>query len=160
MLTFCPMQVEHLGQVLAIEKQSFSNPWSQFAFVNELLHNDYAHYLVAMQKGKMVGYAGMWLILDEAHITNIAVAPPHRRQGIGQSILEALLSWAQSLGAASATLEVRQSNIQAQKMYEKFGFVKRGRRLRYYSDNNEDAIIMWKDHLAKTPQISVGESRD
>lgn len=157
MLEYRAMKVSDLDEVLAIEKRSFSNPWSRFAFYNELVHNDYAHYLVALEAGRVVGYGGLWLILDEAHITNIAVQPELRGRGYGQEILTALLGWAKALGARAVTLEVRESNKVAQNLYLKNGFSARGRRRRYYSDNNEDAIVMWKEDLSQVKMLKVGD---
>lgn len=145
-LRFYDLRLEHVEAVLAIEKQSFSSPWSRAAFLHEILLNDLARYLVAFSGRELVGYAGMWVILDEAHVTNIAVSPRHRRKGYGRLIMLELMRRARANGACRMTLEVRASNEAAQKMYANLGFVTRGRRRKYY-DNNEDAIIMWKDDL-------------
>ena len=92
-----------------------------------------------------MGYAGMWIILDEGHITNIAVDPTYRRQGIGQGLLDELTKLAVERGAIAMTLEVRVSNAEAQSLYTKLGFVPRGIRKGYYQDNKEDALIMWRE---------------
>lgn len=96
----------------------------------------------------LVGYAGVWVLLDEGHITTIAVAPAHRRQGVGELLLNGLIDHAIELGAESLTLEVRLSNTAAQRLYLKYGFHPAGKRPRYYTDNSEDALIMWADMLS------------
>lgn len=144
---FADMEVRHLGAVLEIERRSFPTPWSERAFVSELTQNAYAHYLVALEGSRVVGYAGMWLILDEAHITNIAIHPAERGRGLGDLVLTELERRAAAHGCRRTTLEVRPSNANARALYAKHGYVARGRRPGYYSDTHEDAIIMWKDSL-------------
>lgn len=141
------MTVDDLDRVLEIEVLSYPTPWSRRAFQSELSENSYAHYYVAKHEGQIVGYFGMWVILDEAHITNIAVHPDYRRHRIGRRMLEFSFDRAKEFGATRMTLEVRVSNIPAQTLYRKLGFVERGIRKGYYTDTNEDAIIMWKDNL-------------
>ncbi|HHV61773.1 MAG TPA: ribosomal protein S18-alanine N-acetyltransferase [Firmicutes bacterium] len=141
------MQYDDLDHVVEIESISFPTPWSRNAFASELFHNSRACYLVASVDGRVVGYVGTWLILDEAHVTNIAVHPDYRRQGIGEKLLRSMMALAGSRGAKRMTLEVRVSNKPAQRLYEKLGFVRIGLRRGYYHDNNEDAIIMWKEGL-------------
>lgn len=142
-----PMRVEDIDAVLAIEEQAFPTPWSRRAFYTEITENNLAHYVVVELDGIVVAYSGMWVILDEAHMTNIAVHPLYRRMGIGSLLLQEMLNRARNLGASRMTLEVRVSNAPAQRLYERFGFVKRGLRRRYYTDTQEDAIIMWRDDL-------------
>jgi ribosomal-protein-alanine N-acetyltransferase len=144
---FADMEVRHVAGVLEIERRSFPTPWSERAFVSELTHNAYAHYLVALRGARVSGYAGMWLILDEAHITNIAVHPLERGRGLGDRLLSELERRAAAQGCRRMTLEVRPSNAVAQALYRKHGFEARGRRPGYYSDTHEDAIVMWKDGL-------------
>lgn len=146
-VTFAEMTCEHLDEVLAIEQASFSTPWSRYAFTYELLENEFAHYIVALAGGKVVGYAGMWIILDEAHVTNVAVHPAYRRRRIGKRLMQELMRRAALLGARRMTLEVRTSNRAARRLYAALGFVERGRRRGYYTDTKEDAVIMWKDSL-------------
>jgi len=142
-IIFLPMQANHLSEVIAIEKNSFPTPWSRYSFYGELL-NDFAFYIVAICGDKVVGYAGMWLIIDEAHITNVAVHPDYRQRGIGRSLMQELENQAVTLGAKSMTLEVRPSNNIAQCLYSSLGYFQEGRRRGYYSDTGEDALIMWK----------------
>lgn len=132
--------------VLAVEEQTFTTPWSRDGFVNEM-KNELSHYLVMIHNGKIIGYAGMWLIVDEAHVTNVAILPEYRGQKLGEQLMVALMNRAKERGALSMTLEVRQSNLVAQGLYGKFGFVSRGVRRNYYTDTQEDALIMWCDQL-------------
>ncbi len=141
------MRLEDLDEVVEIERLSYRTPWSRRAFLSELRDNAYADYIVARQGGRVVGYAGMWLLCDEAHITNIAVHPAYRGRKIGDLLLTHLERRAAQRGMKSMTLEVRPSNPVAQALYSKHGFVPRGIRRGYYSDTREDAIIMWKDDL-------------
>lgn len=140
-----PMREEHLGGVLEIERQSFPTPWSKQAFLGELRDNELAHYYVCLQGDKVTGYAGMWIIFDEAHVTNIAVHPDYRGRKIGKALLLNLMEQALRLGAERITLEVRPSNKVAQELYRKLGFRPVGIRKGYYTDTNEDAIIMWRN---------------
>ena len=138
-----PMLLTDIQQVLVIEEESFGSPWSENAFISEM-KNQYAYYLVASIDNKVVGYIGAWLIFDEAHITTLAVAKEHRRQGIATLILEELFKNVREHQINKATLEVRVSNQRARKLYLQEGFVEVGVRKNYYSDNKEDAVIMWK----------------
>ncbi len=141
------MRVEDIPAVQIVENSSFPLPWPANAFRHELTQNKNAHYLVAKEGEQIVGYAGLWLSLDEAHITTFAVLPEYRRRKIGERMLIAIFERAEKLGAEWLTLEVRASNLPAQRLYEKYGFRPAGIRRRYYSDNNEDAIIMWTERL-------------
>ena len=137
-----PMRLEDLEAVHRIELASFSSPWPPNAYRSELETNRLASYLVARIGGRIVAYGGMWLMVDEAHITTFAVHPAWRRQRIGERLLLAFLDLARDRHAREATLEVRLSNLAARRLYEKYGFRPVGLRPRYYSDNNEDALIM------------------
>lgn len=139
--------IKDIDSILEVEEASFSVPWSHQAFYGELTENIYARYIVAELGGKIIGYAGMWIILDEGHVTNIAIHPDYRGYHYGEAMVRYLMYFAQACGATKMTLEVRISNLSAQSLYRKLGFEARGRRKGYYSDNNEDAIIMWKDEL-------------
>ena len=142
-----PMTSKDLDMVLEIEKICFPTPWSRNAFRIEIEENRCAHYLTAICGNQVVGYGGMWLIVDEAHITNIAVHPDYRGRGIGEAILKSLMKRAVDLGAVRMTLEVRVSNKVAQNLYRKLGFYDAGIRKQYYANNNEDALIMWNDQI-------------
>ncbi len=142
-ILFRPMQEEDIDAVHKIESLCFSSPWSKDSFRDEIKSNICARYIVAVLNGKIVGYGGMWLIINEAHITNIAVHPLFRRKSIGSGLLKAMIHLAHDeLGIKKMTLEVRKSNHSAQSMYRKFGFLVAGERKKYY-ENNEDATIMW-----------------
>jgi ribosomal-protein-alanine N-acetyltransferase len=137
------MKTEDLDQVIEVEKLSFTNPWSKNSFFLELTTNELAKYIVAKVDGKVVGYAGMWLIVGEAHVTNVAVHPDFRKKGIGELLMRSLMTLAKESGAKMMTLEVRKSNYIAQNLYTKLGFEPIGIRRGYYTDNREDAVIMW-----------------
>ncbi|AGX41587.1 ribosomal protein S18-alanine N-acetyltransferase [Clostridium saccharobutylicum] len=136
------MEEEDIDGVLDISSLSFSLPWSKESYIQEL-NNPIAHYFVARCDDIVVGFVGTWIILDESHITNIAVHPNYRTQGIASKLLDELLTYCKSKGCIAYTLEVRASNENAQKLYLKHGFKKDGVRKGYYEDNKEDAILMW-----------------
>lgn len=140
------MRASDVDAVLVVEEQSFSTPWSRTAFEEEL-NNDLAHYLVVEEAGRLVGYAGFWLVVDEAHVTNVALLPMCRGRGLGTVLLEHMILAAKILGAVKMTLEVRPSNTAARSLYSRRGFVERGIRPNYYAELNEDALIMWLDNL-------------
>ncbi|MBP1930043.1 ribosomal protein S18-alanine N-acetyltransferase [Ammoniphilus resinae] len=137
------MNLDDLQGISRIEQSSFTVPWSYESFHNELTQNHFAYYLVLEINGVLAGYGGMWIIVDEAHITNIAISPEYRGQRWGEKLLAAMQLHAYRQGAKAMTLEVRVSNTIAQRLYHKFGFKKTGIRPNYYSDNGEDALIMW-----------------
>lgn len=139
------MELGDIDSVLDIEENSFSIPWTRNAFVTELKKNKLAKYCVVVVDGNVAAYGGMWLVVDEAHITNIAVHPKYRGKGIGKKIVEGLISEGQKINIYRMTLEVRRSNLTAQGLYRKLGFAPCGIRPGYYQDNGEDALIMWKD---------------
>jgi len=133
--------------VLAVEEQSFTTPWSRAGFVAEM-KNELSYYLVMIESGKIIGYAGMWIIVDEAHVMNVAILPEHRGQKLGEKLMDELIKHAKVRGAVRMTLEVRRTNTVAQGLYEKFGFASRGIRRNYYTDTQEDALIMWCEKLS------------
>ncbi|WP_052339807.1 ribosomal protein S18-alanine N-acetyltransferase [Gorillibacterium massiliense] len=139
------MKLDDISNVCSIEKEAFTTPWSEGAFYNELVNNHFAHYMVMEAAEEMAGYAGMWLIMDEAHITNIAVREKYRGYKLGERLVSELMKTASFMGAAKITLEVRVTNHIAQNLYRKLGFRDAGIRKGYYTDNNEDALIMWAD---------------
>ena len=141
-----PLREEHLDGLMEVERLSFDDPWSRETFEYELRTNNLAHYVVALDQQKVIGYGGMWAVLNEAHITNIAVHPLYRKQGVGKRILNSILLRSISMGITDLTLEVRVSNQGAIGLYESYGFEVEGRRKGYYQDNGEDALIMWR-HL-------------
>lgn len=137
------MRLEDIDDVWEVERAAFPNPWSKQAYYNELVLNKSAHYLVLLVEGKIRGYGGMWVLIDEAHITNVAIHPEVQGRRLGWLLMGTLMVWARSLGAERMTLEVRVSNVRAQNLYNKLGFVVTGVRPQYYTDNLEDALIMW-----------------
>lgn len=141
------MTIGDLDAVAAIEAATFPTPWSKVSFRQELERNVAARYLVAEKDGQVIGYGGAWIILDESHITNIAIGEAHRGCGYGRQLTEALMQYLSNLGAAYATLEVRKSNLRAQNLYKSLGFIQLGVRKRYYEDNQEDALLMVCDHM-------------
>jgi len=145
-VTFEQMLTEHLPTVWEIEKRSFTLPWHHTSFANELT-NSSAFYFVAKRSGSVVGYGGMWLLIDEAHITTIAVDPVYRGRRIGEQILLELIDVAINKGMRQATLEVRESNLAAQNLYKKYGFKAVAVRRRYYPDNKENAVVMWTEDM-------------
>lgn len=138
------MELKDVDEVWEIEKLCFHTPWSRESFVEEMQTNQKARYVVAELGDTIIGYGGMWFIVDEAHITNIAVHPDYRGQRIGEKIVEAMIAAAQAEGIISLTLEVRVANEPAIKLYKKLGFEEVGIRKGYYSDTGEDALIMWR----------------
>ena len=144
-----PMALADLPAVHAIERASFTSPWPEHAYRSEIETNRLAHYLVVRAGERIVGYGGMWLMVDEAHITTFAIHPAWRRRHIGERLLLAFLDLAVEQEAHEATLEVRLSNLPARRLYEKYGFRPVGLRPRYYSDDNEDALIMTTLPLAE-----------
>ncbi len=139
--------LDDLPAVHAIERSSFSVPWPDDAYRSEILTNRLASYVVARAGHVVVGFAGLWVMVDEAHVTTFAVDPRWRRRGVGERLLLALLDLAVVRRAHEATLEVRLSNVPARRLYEKYGFRPVGIRPRYYSDNGEDALIMTTEAL-------------
>lgn len=169
-----PMQTSDIQEVMAIERLSFPTPWPMGAYRFEIRHNPQACYFVVRPQGEgeaqpgetrrgllarfhssdrppIVGYGGFWCSAREAHISTIAVHPRLRRKGIGQLILLAMIEKARSGGADHITLEVRASNLVAQNLYRKYGFQVVGQRGEYYSDNNEDAVVMVVHHVDRPP---------
>lgn len=148
-LSFQRLGPEHLHPLMAIERASFTSPWSEEAYAGELGANNsrnggLSHYFGAFADGVLVAFVGFWQVLDEAHITNIAVAPDWRGQGLGRWLLIRALTVASSLGCELTTLEVRAANLPARRLYAGLGFTVEGRRRDYYQDPADDALIMWR----------------
>ncbi|MCH4889260.1 ribosomal-protein-alanine N-acetyltransferase [Acidaminobacter sp. JC074] len=137
------MTVEDLDQVMSLELACFSVPWTRESFENELTKNMLAKYIVIEEEGEIIGYGGVWYIMDEGHITNVAIHPEHRKKGLGKLLVEKMKHNARIQGIKHMTLEVRVSNVAAITLYSRMGFEKAGIRPKYYTDNNEDALIMW-----------------
>ena len=137
-----PMRPEDLDEVLSIEAGSLSMSWSRGAFLYEIQQNRVARCRVVREAGDIVGYLCVWEIGDEIHITNVAVHPKHRRQGIARTLLGGVLTEARARDLRLIVLEVRPSNREAIGLYESFGFRVTGRRRGYYYDTGEDALVM------------------
>ncbi len=136
------MKKDDLDGVYEVERNSFSSPWTKPMLADEI-SNSNAHYMVIEAEGKILGYGGFWKIIDEAHITNVAIHPDYRGRGYGRSLVSALIQRAKDFNIIAMTLEVRVSNEIAISLYENFDFISAGVRKKYYQDNNEDALIMW-----------------
>ena len=139
-----PMRVRHVGQIMAIESDAYPRPWSAQVFHDELreARAGHRHYVVARRGRSVIGYGGVMFVADEAHVTNIAVHPEHRRRGLASRMLVEMAGAAIRRGCLAWTLEVRASSTGAQELYRAFGFVPAGIRARYY-EGTEDAIVMW-----------------
>lgn len=166
-----PMQLDDLPTIASIEKQVFATPWSMQAYRQEILYHDTAAYLVLRHLGQpgkssplrrpwgtgndpsLIGYGGVWMVLEEAHVCTLAVRPEWRRRGLGEVLFAALVERALEQNAGMVTLEVRASNHAAQSLYAKYGLEKTGLRRGYYPDNQEDAVIM------STPSIQTAAYR-
>ncbi len=147
-LRFVTLQKDHIPKILEIEHVTHSAPWSQRSFENELEHK-YGIFLVGLIQGEVSAYGGVWILVDEAHVTNVVVKSELRGQGIGRKLMIELLTQARSKGAVCATLEVRATNSAAIHLYEELGFVQSTTRKQYYPDNKEDAVVMMLNDLIK-----------
>lgn len=144
MIKFRAMQTSDIDAVYEVETSAFSSPWTKENFRSEM-KNKLARYVVAEdESGKIIGYIGCWYIIDEAHITNVAVHRDYQGKKVGGGLMEAFINMCERDKMYSITLEVRPSNIVAQNLYKEYGFLPGGVRKEYYSDNKEDALIMWK----------------
>lgn len=139
-----PMNASHVSQIAQLEKRCFSDPWSEKSIASEL-DNPLSLWLVAVEAGEVVGYVGSQTVLGETDMMNLAVAPEARRQGTGRALVLALVEALTEKGSRSLMLEVRVSNIPAQKLYESLGFSQVGRRPKYYVNPREDALILRKE---------------
>ncbi|MGN0996803.1 MAG: ribosomal protein S18-alanine N-acetyltransferase [Candidatus Ventricola sp.] len=139
-----------VAQIHEIETLCFAMPWSEESILHDVRENVVARWLVLDDgEGRVLAYAGMWLVIDEAHVCNVAVHPDVRRRGYGRRIFQALMALAQESGMGMITLEVRRSNLAAQSLYHACGMLDVGYRKRYYEDNREDALIMYCDLPAR-----------
>ena len=150
------MKLQDIPAVYKIECECFRSPWSRFSLMKELT-NEIAHYFVVSEDGVIAAYTGMWVLYDEAHVTNIAVSGNYRRRGFAKLLMIRMMQKAVELGAEKMTLEVRESNAAAQKLYFGFGFYQNGFRPRYYEDTGEGALILWNDAIAETLE-KLGET--
>ena len=151
------MRRRHLRGIMAIERQVYPRPWSPSLFVSEMTSGRSRAYLVAVESRSVVGYGGLVLYGDEAHVTTIAVDPEHHRRKIGTRLLYELIGQAREMGAHAVSLEVRVTNWAAQRMYAKFGFRPVGVRKGYYQETNEDAVVMWTEDIRTPDYIRLME---
>jgi [ribosomal protein S18]-alanine N-acetyltransferase len=145
-----PMRRRHVPQVLDIERRVYPRPWTMTLFLSEIVQRSTRYYIVARVRRRVVGYAGLMVFGDEAHVTNIAVDPDVHRRKVAARLLFALITEARRRGASACTLEVRVANHAAQGLYHQFGFAPVGIRKNYYAETGEDALIMWAEGL-QTP---------
>ncbi len=136
------MEVHEVDQVMEVELQCFKTPWSKDSFIHEIENNKFAKYIVAIDQTEIIGYVGIWYVLDEGSITNVAVRKDYRRKGIANQLVTHILEDAKGKNIQKIFLEVRESNDSAKTLYERHGFEAIGIRKAYYKDNNEDAILM------------------
>lgn len=146
MIEVVEMTAEQLDDIMQIEQQCFAIPWTRKSMEGELerVSRGMAYYYVGLVDGKVAGYGGMWHVVTEGHVTNIAVDEKYRRMGIADAIVSKMLETADKKEMLGVTLEVRVSNLAAIALYKKHGFNMEGIRKEYYEDNREDAYIMWK----------------
>ncbi len=158
-VTVDDMRMADIAAVHEVERLSFATPWPSYAFEHELTGNRLARYVVARAASggeeRVVGFAGVWLMVDEAHITTFGVHPTWRRQGVGRRLMVRLLELAREMRATRLTLEVRAGNEAAQALYRGFGFDVVGRRPRYYTDDGEDALVMSTPPLSDPPMLDL-----
>jgi ribosomal-protein-alanine N-acetyltransferase len=146
-LEIVPMSTSDIADVMRIERDSFTTTWPNDAFHTELRSNKVAHYFIGRIDGRTVAYGGIWVVLEDSHVTTIAVDPNYRGKKYGERLLCHLIDEAIELGAAWMTLEVRESNDSAKNLYRKYGFTVVNLRRAYYSDNSENALVMWAGNL-------------
>lgn len=135
---------EDIEAIAALEQICFVLPWSKESLMHDLTENELSTYIVAELDGQLIGYVGIWTIVDEGHINNVAVSPLYRKKQVGSALIAAMLEASEQAGIHRHTLEVRAGNEAAKRLYEKFGFKEAGLRKGYYEDDGEDAVIMWR----------------
>ncbi len=144
---------DDIEAILAVEHASFTNPWTREMYQAELQKDGVAYFFLARDRDRrVIGFCAFWRVLDELHINNLAVLPEQRRSGVGSALLARVLAEAPALGTRCLYLEVRQSNDAARRLYERFGFTVTGTRRAYYSQPDEDAIVLTRDRLDTEPQ--------
>lgn len=150
-LTFVPLAEEHIDQVLAIEQEAYVEAWTRGMFHQEI-RSIMSHFYVAFLDQTLVGYVGLWKVMEEGHITSVTVRQDYRGRGYGRALVQFVLDTAAGMGLEEATLEVRESNRTAIGLYESMGFTQTGRRKNYYAKTNEDAILMTRSLQATVEQ--------
>ena len=139
------MENSDIEAVMEIDEKIFNTPWNKRIFDYEINENKFAHYFIVETNQTIIGYIGLWIVYEDAQITNVAILEDYRGYKIGEHLFGYAVQYAQNQGAERLSLEVRVSNKIAQNMYEKFGLVPAGIREKYYTDDNEDALVMWVD---------------
>jgi ribosomal-protein-alanine N-acetyltransferase len=147
-ITISKMRPSDIESVARLERQCHVLAWNANAFATELSNPVASYYVAKTEDGSLAGYGGIWVVVDELHITTISSDPQLRGQGVGDKLLLVLIAEGIRLGATRATLEVRESNLIAQRLYEKYGFKNAAKRRQYYADNRENAIIMWAEGIS------------
>lgn len=151
-----PITIAEIDEVLAIESAAFINPWTRQMYEADLANREVSQVVVARTlDGRAVGFCSFWIVADELHINNLAVLPEQRRAGVGGSLVEHVLGEAQRRGAGRATLEVRRSNEPARRLYARWGFAVSAVRPRYYTEPEEDALILWREPLPLAPGVDA-----
>lgn len=150
-----PMEMAHIAEVYAIEVSAYPRPWPLKCFMDELQRNPFSYYVVALDGGKVIGYAGLWLVRDEGHITNIAVSYGYRRRKVAEQLLVHLIEVGLKRGMHAAFLEVRRYNAAAQRLYVRYGFRPVRVRERYYQDNDEDAIELRVENMRSREFLKI-----
>ena len=146
---------DDLDGVLAVEAETFTNPWTKEMYVWELQNRAVCHiFVVRTPTLPVAGFCAFWLVLEEIHINNVAVLPALRGQGIGTQLMRRVFDEARRLGATRATLEVRASNEGARRLYERLGFYVAGVRPSYYTNPVEDALILWRDEASRPDPLA------
>ncbi len=135
---------QDVSAIAELENKCFDTPWSRESLEKDINENDLAHYILCEVEGEPAGYAGIWFIGDEGHINNVCISPQYRRKGLASALIARLIEICKEQGVFKMTLEVRKSNQPAIELYEKHGFQEVGVRPKYYQDNGEDAVIMWR----------------
>ena len=155
MIKIVKAEKSHIAGIFKVETECFSTPWSKASFEKEIKTNKFAVYFVAIDDvtDEIAGYGGMWRVINEGHITNIAVSEKYRRQGVAIKIIDEFEKFAVENDMIGLTLEVRRGNQPAMSLYRKMGFKIEGIRPEYYSDTKEDAIIMWKYFIPESEVI-------
>ncbi len=144
-INFRSMKLDDINRVHEIEKSSFATPWSKKSLLTEITNNKLSKYVVMELDDFIIGYYGLWIVDNEAHVMNIAIDPEFRSKGYGNELLKNMIALSSSSGVNRITLEVRRNNKVAISLYEKYGFEASAIRKGYYRDNGEDALIMWME---------------
>lgn len=145
------LKMDDIDDVERLEHACFATPWSRESLISDIVYNPSAKYIGIEFEGKVIAYAGMWVVCDEAHVTNVAVSPMYRQRGIGTMLMNALIIMARISSVNRMTLEVRISNTTALNMYKKLGFDAVAIRKKYYPDNGEDAYLMCRENIIENP---------